>query len=327
MPPFITGISSLNFTSKFRFGKQGLLTIIAGGYIGAPNYHPNLTSKYDSVLSSYTTLTTMTAERTMGCTGTIPNELYVIGGRFYSSSPTTWTNRVEKLTLSSNSWSTKTSYPVNIDQSRSGTIDDNVYVFGGFTGSGSYFSASTNQYNTTSNSWSSKSSLPSGTYVAQGSALGGYVWNLKGTTSTVGANDYVSHAVQYNPSVNSWTNKASDGTYKSGQGVHMNDFDQRLYVVGGWSGDNSSAFGFNNNISATRIYNITTNSWSSASTLPSGGTRGINGAGNEENNGVLVGGYTSSYINKTQVYNYISNAWSTGTNYSYNIGFVDAGSV
>ena len=269
----------------------------------------------------------MTAEGSFGCTGTIPNELYVMNGRLYNSSGTIWTGRVEKLTLNSNSWSTKTSNPSAVGSCSSGTIDDDVYVFGGFTGSGSSFSSVHNQYNTTSNSWSSKSSLPSATTVAQGSSLGGYVWNLKGATHVVGANDYVSSVSQYNPSSNSWTGKTSDGTYRSGQGVCLNDFDQRLYVVGGWSGDNGSSFGNNKNISATRIYNITTNSWSSASSLPSGGTRAIYASGNEENNGVIVGGYTSSYINKTQVYNYISNAWSTGTNYSYNIGFVDAGSI
>src|SRR5262249_5740500 len=120
-------------------------------------------------------------------------------------------------------------------------------------------------------------------------------------------NIVVTMFARYNPTTNAWTSLAAMPTAGDGPATVYSPINNKVYVFGG-------ADDPGNGENITRIYDVTSGTWSTGAVMPDAGTR-FAGKGYYNGKIYLVGGSTSVYFNDAQAqtweYDPVANTWNT----------------
>jgi hypothetical protein len=220
-------------------------------------------------------------------------KIYVFGGVTgggyctWSCSPT-YHSRVDEFDPVTNTWSVKTSMPTARSGSVAITLNDKIYVVGGYN-SGGYLSAN-EEFDPVNNAWTSKASMPTPRSYAGGGSVGGGVYVIGGYNS----NGTLSVNEEYNPSTNSWTSRAAlpAARYSPASGVAGG----RIYIIGGSSTNTNYEYS-----------PPPTDTWAIRASIPT--TRLYYSPASASANGKIyvIGGYNTS---KNEEYDPTTNTWA-----------------
>lgn len=173
----------------------------------------------------------------------INGKIYAVGG--YSISSSSYLARLEVYDPASNSWTTKAPMPVPVASALVGAINGRLLVAGGSGPSGPL--TALHVYDPLTDSWSSGAPLPFA-ISGDGAALGGRLFAVSG-----------SHVIAYDAATDSWSSDlAPMPSYRTGLGVAVDEANNRIYGVGGWTGSGYSY--------ALEVFTPSEAAWSSGAT-------------------------------------------------------------
>jgi N-acetylneuraminic acid mutarotase len=253
---------------------NGIIYVIGGS--GNFAYNPNT--------DNWTTIALMLTPRDSFAVAACDNKIYVIGGvelgfqfPLYYSSDISYSSVNEVYDPSTNTWATKASMPIGTNSMQANTVNGKIYVIGGSivtAGTPPYTYASptvnfTEIYDPVTDSWTRGAPIP---YPVIGYAsavvdnkiyvMGGqdeYALSASAPTSVT-----VSYTQVYDPSTNTWSLGASapTGTFQAAAGATTGLMaPKRIYVFGG-------SIGFGEGSNQTYAYEPSTNTWSTAASMP-----------------------------------------------------------
>lgn len=190
--------------------------------------------------------------------GTLNDLVYVAGGETGSS---TAVATVQSFDPTTNTWTTRASLATARSSAAAAVLNGKLYVIGGFVNPSETPTATAVVYNPATDSWSSIASLPGVRFWSVADSYNGKIYVNGGGDSSLLP---IGSTVAYDPSANSWTTLAPAPTavYKAAGGI----ISGKLHVVGGFS---RSTFAVSK---LHQVYDVASNTWSSAATLPVGGT-------------------------------------------------------
>ena len=248
-----------------------------------------------------------TARRDLGVASDLMGNIYAAGGYDGTGVITGFKNKLEKYNINTNSWEEKASAPVHRNamgftfHSPTGKF----YYAGGYNEG--YFSELF-QYDPGSNTWTQKSPM----IVPR--AYFGLVTNSNGNIYAIGGQTNGGTAVgtveEYDPSTNTWSTKSSLPTPRTGLGV-ISMPNGKIYAIGG----HLDFTGENIEVPNVEVYDPSSDTWNTASSLPSSKSifsLSINSSGNF----YVMGGYSAgSIMNTVEEYNISNNTWTSKTNF------------
>lgn len=199
---------------------------VVGGDTGGSGDRATLL-RYDPALNTWTTLAPMPLGARFGLGAAAMNgKLYAVGGTTVAGA--TALNRVEEYDPVSNTWTTKASMPTAHFSPLVGAIGGKLYVAGGADTSGP--TTATHVYDPALNTWSTSAPMP---FTGYGSGV-----VLNGKLFSIGAGPSPEQRVfAYDPASNSWnTNFAGMPTGRRDLGVAADEFNNKIYAIGGYSG-------------------------------------------------------------------------------------------
>ncbi len=203
-----------------------------------------------------------------------------------------------------NSWSTCPS--LNVARAfASGTSVRNIPVaVGGYTGSSTTASVEAN-WSAPAQGWTDVAPLPRDVYGSPTTATEGRVYSGGGYSFTAGG--MVQNFQSWNPDTNVWTPLAPLPDLLNLEGSLVYGHNGKIYLFGGEDAVASTVS------SATRIYTIATNTWSSGASMPD--VRAFMGAGYYNGSIYLAGGYSTGNVTDAQTqlwrYDIASNTFNT----------------
>lgn len=124
-------------------------------------------------------------------------------------------------------WTSGTSMPTAVMEPATGALLGQLYVVGGFNGSGPI--ATTQIYNPNTNSWTTGVPLPTPLSGGSGAVVKGILYVIGGSTD--GSQTQTSSVWAFNPSTQTWSGKASMPTARQGFGIAIEN--NIIYVIGG----------------------------------------------------------------------------------------------
>jgi N-acetylneuraminic acid mutarotase len=182
-------------------------------------------------------------------------------------------------------------------------LNGKIYLAGGYCGSLCEL-ATLDEYDPVGDTWTHKANMQTVRYAPAAAALNGQVYAMGGYTSTSGLPYVVFASVEaYDPSADSWTNKASMSQARFAfQAVTLNG---KIYAIGGnVSSDGTST-------SAAEMYDPVLDLWSRVADMPTGrvsfAAAALNG-----NIYVIGGRINNTEIPEVWIYNPTANAWTVG---------------
>jgi N-acetylneuraminic acid mutarotase len=185
-------------------------------------------------------------------------------------------------------WTYKTNMPTHRSIATSNTVNNKIYVIGGYNGR----SLSTNEeYSPSTNTWSTKANMPTRRHGLTSSTINNKIYVIGGWDSnSISANE------EYNPSTNMWSTKANMPTARSF--MTSSAVNNKVYVI---DGDKNEE------------YNPSTNTWSTKANMPT--DRSLMTLSAVNNKVYVIGGW-SNYNSQTknEEYNPLTNTWSTKAN-------------
>lgn len=187
---------------------------------------------YEPLTDTWENKTSMPTERQRPKANVVDGKIYLIGGFQYRDLPPPQTTIKldvnEVYDPETDSWTTKTSMPITPSNPASATIDNKIYVIGGFK-------SDLNQiYDPESDSWSQGAPIPTAVALAGAGATSGEmapkrIYVIGGYPSS----DEVRLNQVYDPETDTWSSGTQMPTARHSLGVAvMNDI---LYAIGGGS--------------------------------------------------------------------------------------------
>ena len=201
------------------------------------------------------------------CATTHKDLIYIAGGTTKAWNNTSATTN---LFLSFNpktyEYKVRANLPQSLIHARMCSLGDSVLLVGG-TNSGSAVQDTVYMYNPTTNTWTTKGSLLYKLYAGCLESVNGKAYYMCGATGGFNTNTKVKYNMCYDPSTNTWTSKVDFNTTAVFCSSSCVDDNSNIHVMGGFNYNTS----YNGDISTTahRVYNPTTNTWSSGISLAS----------------------------------------------------------
>lgn len=176
------------------------------------------------------------------------NKIYIFGGSSpddynpeYPLEPvSTAFTGVYEYDPESNQWSQKKAMPIGLYDLTAHTVDDKIYIFGGYGDGG--FINSVMEYDPTTNNWAQKASMPTYRYTFMSEAVNGKVFIIGGQGTIDDGPwesgkpwEYKSHVEIYDPATDSWSNGTSAPlSLASAASCSINS---EIYILGGYTGN------------------------------------------------------------------------------------------
>lgn len=210
-----------------------------------------------------------------------------------------YTITLSQKSSGNNTWLEGKSLPTPRTEIIAVSLDNLVYVMGGFTNEGRITNA-VEVYNTTNNLWDAKQSpLPIPLHHATASAHDGRIYVIGGYTGDWNPSDRL---FIYDPKIDNWTTGPSMPTAR---GSHVSSFvGDVLYVIGGYMHDHS--------LSNVEAFDTINGTWTSLSPMPTARHHAASGV--VDGNIYVIGGrITDSLVNVDVVekYNPVLDKWDT----------------
>ncbi|HEV2120254.1 MAG TPA: kelch repeat-containing protein [Candidatus Bathyarchaeia archaeon] len=163
--------------------------------------------RYNPANNTWKSLSSMpTARATEHMAAYYNGNIYVVGGRTTDAPTNGGSLRIlEIYHVTTNSWTTGTSLPSGLADAHTALLNEKIYVFGGFTTTGTA-STTTYIYDITSDSWTSGASAPAGLVDPAAGVCGPQIYVIGGSTANLGLQN---SNYAYNPTTDTWNNSLS----------------------------------------------------------------------------------------------------------------------
>jgi N-acetylneuraminic acid mutarotase len=193
---------------------------------------------YDPLTDTWKNKTEMPTTRQRPIANVVDDKIYIIGGFQYQDLPPPHTTIQldvnEVYDPKTDAWTTKKPIPFTTSNPSSATIDNKIYVIGGFQKNLNQMGNLNQIYNPQSDTWSQGAPIPTAIALAGAGATTGEmapkcIYVIGGYTSY----DEVSLNQVYNPQTDTWTSGQSIPTARHGFGVAV--VNDTLYCIGGGS--------------------------------------------------------------------------------------------
>jgi hypothetical protein len=181
------------------------------------------------------------------------------------------------------------------------TVNDKVYVIGGYDGS-SYL-GTCEEYDPSTNTWATKTSMPT---PRAGLALAtdlGVIYAIGGEDGT----GFLGTCEMYDPSTDTWTSLTPMPTARRGLGATYSFFTNKVYAIGGTNGTT---------LATNEEYDPATNTWAAKAAMPTArynlGIFFLSSAWGDINAmmGTLGSGFQTGVV---EFYNSATNIWAPNT--------------
>jgi N-acetylneuraminic acid mutarotase len=213
-----------------------------------------------------------------------------------------------------NSWSTLASMPTARGGLGVEAINGKIYAIGGFNGNTAL--SINEEFTPALNTWTTLAPMPTARSEFAVAVFNDKIYCIGGTIDAIGDNSgYVGNNEVYDPSTNTWQTEASMPTPRAD--LTANVVNGKIYLIGGMQYSSKSPFYVEANL--TEVYDLATNSWSTAAPMPLAvygyASAVINGkihiVGGSESPGTAG---TGDFVNSNQVYDPQSNSWGLSAN-------------
>lgn len=205
--------------------------------------------EYDPATNSWATRTSMLTPRALAGAATVGTKIYIIGG--YDAGGVNSTKN-EEYSPMSDTWATKLPLLTAEFGTPAVTVGTKIYYM-------SY--VVTRVYDPSLNTWTTKLAIPSGRRDTAAVAVGTDIYVLGGNyCSNINMWTTCNTNEKYDTLTNTWSTKASMGTYMYLEGHTAAVVNGKIYVTGGRAGYSNGA----NNL--TQEYNPITNTWRARAT-------------------------------------------------------------
>lgn len=225
--------------------------------------------------------------------------VYVIGG-FTADGSTVAT--VEVLDTTTGTWSTGPDLPVPVNHAMATSIEDSVFLFGGYA-AGNVPSAAAFRLDPSGGgggtaAWRRVADLPVGLAAGTAVPVGDRVYLAGGIASGGGLSE---QTLVYESATDTWSTAAALRTPREHLGGA--GFNGRVYAVGGRTG------GLSGNLTAFEVFDPGTGEWTSLPDLP---TRrgGLAAAATCNGRVVAVGGEAAETFAEAEAFDVVSGGWS-----------------
>jgi N-acetylneuraminic acid mutarotase len=137
-------------------------------------------------------------------------------------------------------------------------VDGIIYAIGGMNAGGADVST-VEAYEPATDTWTTKADMPSRRAHVAIDVVDGKIYVIGGIFGETPQDNRALSAVEaYDPATDTWTRKADMPTARNGVGACV--VDGRIYVSGGWDG--------NNHLATMEVYDPATDTWTQASDMP-----------------------------------------------------------
>jgi N-acetylneuraminic acid mutarotase len=190
-------------------------------------------------------------------------------------------------------------------------VNGRIYAIGGLSGNSPL---NVNEmYTPGTNQWATEAPMPT---ARSGFAIAVYNGKIYCIGGTVGTNEYVGNNEVYDPASNTWQTMASMPTPRADLSAFV--VNGKIYLIGGMQYSGASPFYVETGVN--EVYDPSTNSWSTAASMPAAAYGYASAIMNGEI--YVVGGSkspgtegTGDFINSNQVYNPQTNSWVFAANF------------
>lgn len=243
------------------------------------------------------TANTRTLTGTTYITATVPAG--AIDGKVTVTTGSTTLTSTQTFTVH-NSWRTGKAMPTAVwAPAGAGVISGQIYVVGGYPGSGYSVPVADNQiYNPVTNTWSSGAALPTGTAQSVAAVVNNVLYVIGGSTN---GTTYTNATWAFNPKTKTWSAKAAMPTARADAGIAVEN--NTIYVVGGYSTTGGR-------LNTVESYNPATDKWTTEAPLLVGKSEpslGLVGTTIVAADGFTASGDTGD----NEGYNASTNMWSS----------------
>jgi len=246
--------------------------------------------------------TPMPTERGWGTACTVRDQIYVIGGYYYSkSSGVSIFNSVEIYDVKTDTWSKGKSMPTARHSFAASVVGDKIYIIGGENQSRKSVDA-VEIYDTTTDTWSTGESMPTARYYTTSSKVGDKIYVIGGyDNSNYNARVYDTVEI-YDTQTDTWSTGQSMLTPR--RCLTSSAVGDKIYAIGGE--DNKD-----NIVNAIEIYDTKTNSWSTGESMPTARYHLTSSVVGDKI--YAIGGRNSktAFLNNVEIYDTKTSTWST----------------
>lgn len=225
----------------------------------------NVNEQYDPVSDQWVSKASMPTPRSGFAIATYDNKIYVFGGSIGSG----YVGNNEVYDPATNSWETKASMPTPRSDFSACVVNDRIYLMAGkkYSSNNPYFNetAVNEVYDPRNDSWTTAKAVPNAVYGYSASVIDGKIHLIGGSKNPIslGVSVLVNTNQVFDPQTGNWTiseNIPTFITYGSAATTQGIMAPSNLYYIGG--------FYPNTYTSATQIYNLSNDSWSSGASMP-----------------------------------------------------------
>jgi len=183
------------------------------------------------------------------CSGNLPLSRYV-------------SSTVEEYDVTTNSWTARKNTPYPVEAATAHTIDNKIYVIGGYKGSHdpdkAEVVATVIVYDPSTDSWEYVSEMPTARSDAVSCAVNGRIYVMGGGSSS----GLFVTVEEYDPATDTWTRKADMPTARAGIAAAVAE--GKIYVIGGEIRQNNDIV----YLSTVEEYDPTADTWTTVSDMP-----------------------------------------------------------
>jgi len=274
-------------------GGVGNIIVAAGGYDPGIGDN-NLTRLYNIQTDTWSLGTPCPNNRCEVAYGELTHgtKLYVVGGRTSGTG-----NLLQAYDVSSDNWTSLAPMPTARAGAGAAVVGNALYVIGGRTGSspgGGLALAVVELYDIDADTWTTVASLPTARSDMAVVTSGGKIYVFGGWNHTAGT---IANVNVYNPVTDMWKSLTP---MPQARAVHMaGKVGNLAYVFGGEDPTTGAVSGLN------QVYNITKDSWTTDTSMPSGKAVGETGVYSHGGRVYVVGGAQPAHgssTNFTQVF-------------------------
>lgn len=223
--------------------------------------------------------------------GAVSGERIYIAGGYAPGGATVDT--VEVFDTQSGTWETGPALPVAVNHASATSVNDEIYVIGGYEGTGQ---GTAKGFVFRGNTWEPIADMPESRGAAGAAAVDGRIYVAGG----VGPNGIARDMFVFDTNTNSWSRLPGPPTPREHLAVAA--FENAVYVLGGRTG------GIGTNLAAAERFDVATQEWSRLPDLPTA-RGGI--AGTATGNGfvIAVGGEAEATFDEAEAFDVRENKW------------------